>query len=317
MIDYSSFYKKITGTALEHWNEILPEQIKWNLRKERYAHIVEWQNIVAQIPISTPNTIDLKNGVYASGHSPENLHEKLMSLHPWRKGPYEIYNINIDTEWRSDWKWDRLIPHISPLKDKLILDIGSGNGYHTWRIAGEGAKLAIGIDPQPLYICQFFAIHKLLGRIDNSWVLPIAFEDLPAAKDSFDTCFSMGVIYHRKNPIDHLKKIYSILRSDGELVLESLIVDESFGDDIIPEKRYAKMKNVWCVPLVSTIIKWLEICGFIDIRVVDITTTTTYEQRSTSWMTFESLPDFLNSKDHKKTIEGYPAPTRAIILAKK
>jgi tRNA (mo5U34)-methyltransferase len=48
---------------------------------------------------------------------------------------------------------------------------------------------------------------------------------------------------------------------------------------------------------------------------VDISTTSIEEQRSTDWMTFESLEDFLDPNDHSKTIEGHPAPTRAVFLA--
>nr|WP_169730591.1 DUF1698 domain-containing protein [Carnimonas nigrificans] len=39
------------------------------------------------------------------------------------------------------------------------------------------------------------------------------------------------------------------------------------------------------------------------------------EQRSTEWMTFQSLKDFLDPEDQHKTIEGYPAPRRALLVA--
>ena len=61
----------------------------------------------------------------------------------------------------------------------------------------------------------------------------------------------------------------------------------------------------------------LERCGFTDIRVVDSTRTTVEEQRSTDWMTFESLADFLSPTDHTRTVEGHPAPLRAMLLARK
>jgi tRNA (mo5U34)-methyltransferase len=49
--------------------------------------------------------------------------------------------------------------------------------------------------------------------------------------------------------------------------------------------------------------------------VVDVNVTSTQEQRSTEWMSFHSLENFLDPDDHSKTIEGYPAPRRAIITA--
>jgi tRNA (mo5U34)-methyltransferase len=48
---------------------------------------------------------------------------------------------------------------------------------------------------------------------------------------------------------------------------------------------------------------------------VDISTTSIEEQRSTEWMKFESLKDFLDPEDPSKTVEGHPAPIRAVFVA--
>jgi tRNA (mo5U34)-methyltransferase len=122
---------------------------------------------------------------------------------PWRKGPYSLYGINIDTEWRSDWKWERVLPHLSDLTGRTILDVGCGSGYHMWRMIGAGAHLAVGIDPTQLFLCQFEAVRKLLGNDQRAHLLPLGIEQLPAL-EAFDTVFSMGVLYHRRSPLDHL-----------------------------------------------------------------------------------------------------------------
>ena len=62
---------------------------------------------------------------------------------------------------------------------------------------------------------------------------------------------------------------------------------------------------------------WLERCGFTDVRCVDEAVTTVDEQHSTQWMRFQSLPDFLDPHDSSRTLEGYPAPRRAVLLARK
>lgn len=317
MIDYSTFYKKIKNTKLDSWINSLPEKISYNMRVERYSQIPEWEAALELIPKIIPDKIELKDDLMVSGKAPDFLQERLMAFHPWRKGPFSIYNTIINTEWRSDWKWNRLISHIEPLEDRIILDVGAGNGYYIWRMVGANAKLAIGIDPQPLYIYQFFAIKNLIGDIDNGWVLPLAMEDIPLSSNIFDTCFSMGVLYHRRDPIRHLKNLYSVLSHRGELVLETLIINESYGDYLIPRERYAKMPNVWIIPSVKTLKKWLKNCNFKNIRIIDITPTSFNEQRSTSWMKFESLKDFIDPNNAQKTIEGYPSPVRAIVLAKK
>ena len=67
------------------------------------------------------------------------LHRHLHALQPWRKGPFSLFGVQIDTEWRSDWKWNRVAPHLSPLAGRRVLDVGCGNGYYGWRMCAAGA----------------------------------------------------------------------------------------------------------------------------------------------------------------------------------
>jgi tRNA (mo5U34)-methyltransferase len=48
---------------------------------------------------------------------------------------------------------------------------------------------------------------------------------------------------------------------------------------------------------------------------VDFNKTTTDEQRSTDWMRFHSLPEFLDPENPELTAEGHPAPIRAVFIA--
>jgi len=77
------------------------------------------------------------------------------------------------------------------------------------------------------------------------------------------------------------------------------------------------MRNVWFLPTIETMLQWMQRCGFEQIKVVDIKQTSIAEQRSTQWMNYESLSDFLDPEDPDKTIEGYPAPRRATFIATK
>jgi tRNA (mo5U34)-methyltransferase len=240
----------------------------------------------------------------------ENLMKKFK---PWRKGPYHIHGLHIDTEWRSDFKWDRLAEHISDLSGKYVLDIGCGSGYHLWRMRGAGAKFVVGVDPTQLFLMQFNAIKHF---VDDSSVhlLPLGVEQLPELK-AFDTVFAMGVLYHRRSPIDFLYQLKAQLVKGGELVLETLIVDGDENTVLVPGERYAKMRNVWFLPSEKAMCAWLERCGFSNVRVVNTDVTALDEQRKTEWIDTESLQDFLDPNDSSKTIEGYPAPKRAIFIA--
>ncbi|XZQ54835.1 MAG: tRNA 5-methoxyuridine(34)/uridine 5-oxyacetic acid(34) synthase CmoB [Arsenophonus sp.] len=322
MIDFSYFYQKIAVGSLNHWLETLPFQIKEWKKKSQYREFNYWQKIVQNIPNITPTSLNLKTAVIAKNEFPlcqrdkQQITQLLKNLKPWRKGFFSLYDININCEWRSDWKWQRILPHISPLKDKLILDVGCGNGYYMWRIVGEGAKSVIGIDPYQLYLYQFEAIRKLIGNNQQAYLLPLSIKQLPMLA-AFDTVFSMGVLYHLSSPLDHLYQLKNQLVSGGELVLESLVINGDETRCLIPNDRYAKMRNVYFIPSAKMLKIWLEKCGFFDVHIIDQTVTTIEEQRKTDWMETESLADFLNPNDINLTIEGYPAPLRATLIAKK
>ncbi|WP_038914026.1 tRNA 5-methoxyuridine(34)/uridine 5-oxyacetic acid(34) synthase CmoB [Dickeya zeae] len=322
MIDFGNFYQLIAKGPLSHWLNTLPPQISQWQQESLHGEFKHWFNSVSHLPVLTPDQLDLTRGVTASLDTPLSVRHQagierlLRNLMPWRKGPFSLYGVTIDTEWRSDWKWDRVLPHISPLQDRLILDVGCGSGYHLWRMVGAGAKLAVGIDPMQLFLCQFEAVRKLLGDDQRAHLLPLGIEQLPALA-AFDTVFSMGVLYHRRSPLDHLWQLKNQLVTDGELVLETLVVEGDENTVLLPGERYAQMRNVYFLPSAASLARWLEKCGFVDIRIVDQCVTTLEEQRRTDWMTTGSLADFLDPHDRSKTVEGYPAPLRAVLVARK
>ncbi|EPE37419.1 tRNA (mo5U34)-methyltransferase [Candidatus Photodesmus katoptron] len=322
MINFSSFYEVISQTtSLQPWLNTLPKQLTYwiNAKNSNFNH---WIKILNKIPDTIPDNIDLKYSVSISNNHMINagrlkqIEQLLKSLSPWRKGPYSIYDIYIDSEWHSDWKWNRLLPHISNLKNRVILDVGCGNGYHLWRTVGEDTQLSIGIDPSRLCFIQFEAIRKLLGNDQRTHLLPLGIEQLPKLK-AFDTVFSMGVLYHRRSPIDHLIQLKDQLRSKGELVLETLVIEGDQNTVLFPVDRYAQMRNIYFIPSASVLKIWLRKTGFKNIRIVNTQTTNINEQRQTKWMMHNSLCNYLDTKDSSKTIEGYPAPKRTILIANK
>lgn len=276
-----------------------------------------WLELLAKLPKLDNSDADFTGNIVQVGKNSQAdsaLITLLQQLAPWRKGPYAIHGIFIDTEWRSDWKWQRICPYLPDLQDKLVLDVGCGNGYHCWRLAGAGAKLVIGIDPTMLSVVQFHAIQHFMGQ-HNLTVLPLALEQLPAQLQLFDLVLSMGVLYHRRCPLQHLMDLRANLCPGGQLILETLVVDGELGYSLLPRQRYAAMRNVWLIPSCPTVQSWLERCGFKSIKLLDVTITSTEEQRSTAWMSLASLVNFLDPHDNSKTIEGYPAPKRAIFSA--
>ena len=321
MINIDAIYQAFDRTKLSPWLDTLRTEIEQTVTVERHGNLPRWQAIVGNLPDLKAKHIDFNQPAILVGDRNEiddkiraEIELELQKLSPWRKGPFSVFGLEIDTEWRSDWKWDRLKDHISDLTDRTVLDVGCGSGYHCWRMAGAGAKLVVGLEPMMLYNTQFLALNKLLDQ-QTVHLLPFPLEGMPKNLQAFDTVFSMGVLYHRRSPFDHLYELRGALRSGGELVLETLVVDGDLHTVFVPEGRYAKMRNVWCIPSCASLELWLKRIGFKNVRLVDVCTTSPEEQRVTDWMSYESLENFLDPNDPNLTIEGDPAPKRAIFIA--
>ena len=287
------------------------------LRENTHGDLPRWREVLNHLP-PVPPGMRIDQGVAVLGAPVEDgarLKETLMAFHPWRKGPLEVGGIRIDTEWRSDWKWERVRAHVD-LRGARVLDIGCGNGYFGWSMLAEGADVVVGIDPTLVFVMQWLVCRHFAGPLHN-YVLPLGIEELPGDTAAFDMVFSMGVLYHRRDPLEHLRQARAWLKPGGTLVLETLVWPAGVaGKQWQPPHRYARMRNVWAVPPLAQLESWLAQAGFFGVRVLDISQTTVEEQRSTEWMRFESLPEALDPQDPGLTIEGYPAPTRAMLLAK-
>ncbi len=320
-MNFNRLFELLQGTELEPWLETLDEQIQQGLCNDTFGKLPVWKAALEALPDIQTHAVDLTSAqITVEAESSLSESEKtdlkvvLKRLMPWRKGPYLIHGVDIDTEWRSDIKWQRLSSAIKPLEGKTVLDVGCGNGYHAWRMRGSGAALVIGIDPSPLFVMQFQAMQHFIKE-ERVYVLPLGIEAMPDNLRAFDTVFSMGVFYHRKSPVDHLYQLRQCIKPGGELVLETLVISGDEDQVLMPGDRYAQMRNVWFLPSSKAMIKWMQRCGFKNVKLVDESFTGFDEQRSTEWMEFHSLKDFLDPQDISKTIEGYPAPLRAIFTA--
>lgn len=316
--DLDALQARLAGSPLQDWSADLPAQIDAKLAIG-HGDLPRWYAAVEALPPLHAGQIDLLHAFSLDGQRDDSardaLETALRGLIPWRKGPFRLFGVHVDTEWRSDWKWQRVAPHLN-LAGKRVLDVGCGNGYYMWRMLGAGADTVVGIDPNWLFLCQFLAMKHYLPDLP-AWHLPLAFEEMPGKLQGFDTVFSMGVLYHRRSPIDHLLDLKDCLVRDGELVLETLVVEGDAQQVLVPEDRYAQMRNVWFLPSVPALELWLRRAGFVDVRCVDVSITSVEEQRSTDWMRYQSLPEFLDPGDHRRTVEGLPAPRRAVLVARK
>lgn len=318
--DFSEFYLALNRHGLQRWQKQLQTAVETAISRPD-GNLPGWLAALQILPELADCRAEIAHRIVSAviteptpSESAARLRQALLQLQPWRKGPFAICGTFIDSEWRCDMKWERVAPHISSLQGRKILDVGCGNGYYLFRMAGMGAALTIGIDPSMLFLAQFTAVQKYL-RVPDTFLLPTGFEDLPENMEAFDTVFSMGVFYHRRSPFDFLRSLKMLLRRGGELVLETLVIAGDENQVLVPQDRYARMSNVWFIPSVPALCKWLVKTGFVDVRIADMTKTTVEEQRATPWMPGESLEKCLNAENPDLTIEGLPAPVRAVVIA--
>ena len=305
---HQNFFKQAELYGWARWATQLLEPLSVVDGARRNADRTEWERSVTASCDWTPSVVRIDQSciqIGTAGDLPLNgsdFRDLLMNLHPWRKGPYSVFGTHIDTEWRSDWKWSRIESHLADLEGRRVLDVGCGSGYHAWRMWGAGAEAVVAIDPSQLFWIQFQLMQQWIANwigqqpkyMPNTPVqyLPLPLEAMPKHIQAFDTIFSMGVLYHRKSPFEHLDHLRSLLRKGGEVVLETLVVEGDETTVFVPPGRYAVMNNVWCLPSVSALKLWMERVGFVNVRCVDINQTTIGEQRSTDWMIWQSLPDY-------------------------
>ena len=292
------------------------------LRQERLAWL-EWKDIkpmrealnalpsFEDITYTLGNTINIQS-LHVNYQAEIDSCAKAMK--PWRKGPFQLLGTFIDTEWQSFIKYNLLEPHFN-LEGKIVGDIGCNNGYYLFRMLPQNPKKLVGFDPSALYKTQFDFINHFI-KSDIVYEM-LGVEHLPFYEHKFDTLFCLGVLYHRSDPIQTLKSLYQGLNPEGELILDTFMIDGDSPVALCPAKTYSKIPNVYFVPTIPALYNWLERAKFREIELLEVKKTDLNEQRKTSWIYGESLENFLDPQNPELTIEGFPAPKRVYIKAKR
>lgn len=318
---FDAFFAGWHQSAAGSWVSRLRDLTRTRLQAPAHGDWEHWMSLIAQLPAIAAQRVCFNQPVVSvvPAHPLDDqtiaaVRAALMGLHPWRKGPFCLHGVCVDAEWRSDWKWARAAAALGNLTDAVVLDVGCGNGYYGYRALGAGARWVLGIDPSLRFVAQFLAVNRYLGA-EQLAVLPLADEDLMDLRTGVDLALSMGVLYHRRDPLRHLGILRRLLQPGGRLLLETLVLDRPGAAVLEPRGRYGKMRNVYAIPSIACLQGWLRETGFRRVELVDLTPTTSAEQRRTEWMRFQSLSDFLDPRDPHLTCEGHPAPVRAMLLA--
>jgi len=304
----------------DNWRSLLDEYERDLFSDKKDKRLQDWIQILTDLPSMHSSSVFFndKVSVFGSwnGNDQQIAHKLLLKLLPWRKGPFLIQDIFIDSEWKSDLKWTRFLDLGVNLLDKTILDVGSGNGYYAFRMLEQGAKNIICLEPNLNFYTQFLAINNFF-KVDSLRMIPERIESLKFSDHNFDVIFSMGLLYHQKDPSDHLRQLSLHLKSGGTLVIETIVIPPDHNEILTPEGRYANMPNVRFLHTEKGLDKLVEDEGFKIIGSSHPVATTISEQRSTEWMPFRSFESAIQVNNPKLTVENLPAPSRKFLVLKK
>jgi tRNA (mo5U34)-methyltransferase len=262
------------------------------------------------------DTVTIGRAAEISSDLRQHLKEQLKCFMPWRKGPFSVFGIDIDAEWRSERKWNRLRDRLPDLSDKIVADIGCNNGYYMFRMVPSGPRLVLGFEPSVQHYYCFKSLNAIAG-FDNLEIDLLGVEHLSLFPESFDVIFLLGIIYHHSSPIDILRDVLTALTPGGTLLIESQAIPGSGPLALFPEHTYAKVPGTYFVPTSTALENWLKRAGFAQVEEFCMHPMTSEEQRSTEWMVFESYRDYIDPENPSLTVEGYPAPWRVFLSAVK
>ena len=280
--------------------------LTWKDIKPLRAALKELEEIEADISLGDTIMIEAS----CTDAYKEKIETIARMMKPWRKGPFQLFDTFIDSEWNSAIKYNLLKPYFN-LKDKCVADVGCNNGYYMFRMLQEEPAKIVGFDPSPLCLSQFDLINHFVKSKIRYELLGI--EHIAAYPEKFDTIFCLGVLYHRSDPVAALKSLKKGLLKDGELFLDTFMIDGEEEIALTPQKTYSKIPNIYFVPTVNALKNWCMRAGFKRFEVLEIKKTLPHEQRKTEWIPGQSLENFLDPNDPNYTVEGYPAPKRVYI----
>lgn len=317
-MDYRSFFP---AAKIEVLQDVLQKKQLWINRPKkgflRYREPYESVNHLHAIHCDfTGDTVVIGKEHEISSRDRDSVINVLRGFMPWRKGPFQVFDILIDAEWRSEKKWNRILPELPNLNNKIVGDIGCNNGYYMFRMLPYQPRLVLGFEPYVQHYYTFRTLNNFAGK-KNLGIEMLGIEHLQLFPDCFDVLFCLGILYHRQSPIDALHDIFTSLKAGGTVIIESQAIAGEQSMALFPEKTYAKVPGTWFIPTPSCLHNWLNRCGFTGIKQFCMHPMSNREQRKTDWMIFESYDDFIDADDASKTVEGYPSPWRVFFKATK
>ena len=159
------------------------------------------------------------------GHGHEDHNQANKHMH---KRSFEDLVKNFESEDRAKWqKPEEVIKKLGDLKGKTVMDIGSGTGYFSFRLAAQGAKvIAADVnDKFQDYIKQRKEKEKLTDEQLVTRKVPYNAPNLQA--EEADYVIIVDTYHHVDNRVDYFKKVLAGLKPGGQLLVVDFKKEET------------------------------------------------------------------------------------------
>lgn len=142
----------------------------------------------------------------ANKHMHQNSHEQLAKI--------------FDSSARDEWqKPEEVIKYLGNIKGQSIVDVGSGSGYFTFRLAASGALvIAADIDQEFLDMIEEKR-SKLNFDVEQVKTKQISEKELNIESNSADIVLLVNVYHHITNRVDYFRRANSVLKKTGKIVI--------------------------------------------------------------------------------------------------
>lgn len=111
-------------------------------------------------------------------------------------------------------EWHELKNMLPDFRNKRVLDLGCGFGWHCRYAAENGARLVVGIDISQ----KMLSVAKSKTQYENIKYIRMAIEDIDFPKESFDVVISSLALHYVESFEDVLARVYKCLSKGGDFV---------------------------------------------------------------------------------------------------
>ena len=166
---------------------------------------------------------------------------------------------------KNQIEYDELEPLLKLNKDDNVLEIGYGLGSGIFNYGKKYRCTFHGIDFSRLMYSRATRLNREQIRRGNVILLCADFDNYNFENDTFNCIYFLNVIYFWDEIYSRLKKIFSILKQNGKVII--FMADAEYFKD----NMHTEINPVFYLHKVSDVVEGMKMTGFRNIETVEHT----------------------------------------------